>query len=244
MLFRSRIYYRDLFETNPRMFRRKMQIETTGIMMRINEPWFAGDSDSKVAVRRRIADALVDVVSRELSIAPGDVHCAYTNVAVHDGAGATKIDDAIALYDMFPGGLRLLASLFDDFSEFLGRLDRGAQLAGDEALLDAKTVHRLKSWHASLLPVAQRVEVQEPDDDCLTIYAPGSVVSTRFRGQMIERRLLQPQLLDAGFGEQLMYRYETDTGVTAFVAHLQLEPTGNDWSMAAWRPTTGEIRAL
>ena len=193
-------------------------------------------------MRRRIAEALVDVVSRELSIAPGDVHCAYTNVAVHDAAGATKIDDAIALYDMFPGGLRLLARLFDDFSEFLSRLDRGAQLAGDEALLDAETVRKLKTWHGSLLPVSQSVEVQELDDDCLTIYAPGSLVSTRFRGQMIERKLLQPQLLDAGFGEQLMYRYETDTGVTAFVAHLQIEPTGNDWSMASWRPVTDENR--
>lgn len=240
----TRIYYRDLFETNPRMFRRKMQFETTGIMIRISEPWFAGASDGKVAVRRRIADALVDVVSRELSIAPGDIHCAYTNVALHDESGATKIDDAIALYDVFPGGLRLLASLFDDFANFLSRLDRGAQLAGDEALLDEETVRRLKSWHCSLQPAAPTTASNDLADDCLTIYAPGSIVSTLFRGQMIERKLLQPQLLDAGFGEQLMYRYETDMGVTAFVAHVQIEPTGNDWSLARWRPITGEISKL
>ena len=179
-----------------------------------------------------------------MSIAPGDIHSAYSNVAVHNDSGATKIDDAIALYDVFPGGLRLLASLFDNFTDFLGRLDRGAQLAGEEALLDAETVQRLQSWHSSLQLDAKIVNVQEPDDGSLTIYAPGSIVSTRFRGQMIERKILQPHLLDAGFGEQLMYHYETETGVTAFVSHLQIEPVGNDWSFAKWQPETGDIQIL
>lgn len=238
------LLYRDLREKDRRLNRKQREFMTTGVILRIGAPWFAGTSDHQVAMRRDIAKALEIMVAREYGIAASDIRSAHAGIAVHSAAGARKVDDSIAIFDTVPGGLRLSRPLFGDFERVLEQLERGAQLAGEDALLSPSTIERLQAWHAGL----QIGQGAEPDmvvpGGKHLVFAPSSRVSIRVRGEAFERELLEPQLLAIGDIEQLMYRYETAPGVQAWVAHDQVEPVGNDWRRAIWDPATNVLEPL
>ncbi|MGX7896034.1 DEAD/DEAH box helicase [Tsuneonella sp. HG222] len=236
------LLYRDLREKDRRLQRKQREFTTTGVILRIEAPWFAGSSESQVATRREVARALEEIVTREYGLSPSDIRAVHTGIALHTQAGARKIDDAIALFDTISGGLRLAAPLFGDFAAILARLERGAQLAGEEALLSPTTIARLSAWHAGLIPSAPPAPTPVEHDGKHVVFAPSSRVSIRVRGQVLERVLIEPQLLSIGDSEQLMYRYEDAPGVTAWVAHNQVEPLGNDWRRALWDPATNLIQ--
>ena len=236
--------YRELVEQDRRMRRKQREFMTVGVVMRIQEPWFAGTAEGQVANRRAVAEALHEVIAREYGISPGDLRAAHNGIAFHSIAGVRKVDDAVAVFDTVPGGLRLSSPLFSDFAAIIARLERGAELAGEEALLPASTVERLKEWHGRLTASEAHHSVQQIGEGMQLIFAPSSRVSVKIRGQAVERVLLEPQMLTIGGGEQLMYRYEDPTGAQAWVAHDQVEPVGNDWRRALWNPLNNHIEPL
>lgn len=237
--------YRELQQQNRHMRRRQREFTTTGVLLRIEEPWFAGTGEAAVKMRRETAEALRAVMATLHSIAPAELRTAHSNIALFSGAGPRAIDDAIVIFDNVCGGVRLSAPLFGDLVNILDRLARAADLAGSEALLSRASVDRLVRWQRSLATSLESSEVK-PDVGAgeVLIYAPHSKVGLRMRGEIIERTLLEPQFLTAGDEELLMYRYQTEASGHAWVSHKQIEPIGNDWRYALWNPAANEIKEL
>lgn len=241
----TRTMYRDASQTNPRMSRKQREFSTTGVCLRIDAPWFKGSADHQVAARQAVAHALTTMLARERSISPSDIRSAHAGIAILSAAGATRIDDAVAIFDTVHGGLRLTSPLFDDLISYLERLALGAELAGSEALLSSRLVERLLEWRSSLVNDDQPPPTSGiAAGDELIVYAPRSEVAVRVKGTLLHRTLLEPQLLSMGDDDKLMYRYEPQPGVSGWVAHEQIEAIGNDYRRMLWNPWSNELREI
>jgi len=231
--------YRDLRSQDPAMTKKQREFGTTGIVLRIQEPWFAG-SGSQAGVRAMVAEALKQILLREKSIAPTDVDNAHTNIAFYQHGVPQRAIDTIVVYDSIYGGLRLTEPLFEGFGEYLERLGKAADMAGANALVSKDIVERLTNWLGSLsegvTPTGPRLVAPEGE---LVVYEPGSVVSVRIAGTLMERELLEPKLFTFGDTTMLMYRYKNRDDGESWVPHDQVEPTGQDWKHVIWNPETG-----
>ncbi len=241
----TKLLYKETSKTNPRLSRKQREFSSTGVVLRINAPWFKGSGENQVATRRAVAEALCAMLSREACISPSDIRSAHTGIAVLSPSGATKVDDAIAIFDTALGGLRLSGVLFDDLSIYLERLARGAELAGTDALLSDTLVEQLIEWREGL----SSTDVVPPpamlgEGDELVVYAPHSEEAIRVRGTLVHRTVLEPQLLPMGDVDQLMYRYEPTPGSTGWVLHDAIEPTGHNWRRMLWNPFSNVMREM
>jgi DEAD/DEAH box helicase domain-containing protein len=237
--------YRELRKTNPRMSRRYREMSSTGVVVRISEPWFAGGGETSVKTRHCVSEALKVALAMEHNVAPAELRSAHQNISLCSVAGAKPIDDAIVIFDNVAGGLRLSAPLFSSFAALLDRLERAARLAGDEALLALPTVERLRAWHASLGSASsQQTEGPALAAGELMVFAPQSEVAVRVRGVLEERKLIEPQFLSMGEQDVLMYRYEAAPDVHAWVAHDQVQAIGSNWSQVIWNPISNQFREI
>jgi DEAD/DEAH box helicase domain-containing protein len=234
--------YRDLRATNPAMTRKQREFGTTGVILRIDEPWFAGGSGSQPAVRAALSEALKQLLLREKSIAPNDVDNAHTHIAFYDQGIPRRATDTIVIYDSIYGGLRLTEPLFSDFEDFIDRLGKAADLAGAGAFVTTEVVANLKRWFDTLEEglAAPTAGLVAPDGEII-VFAPGSEVSARVNGMLVERTLIEPRLFPIGNTQMLMYRYEGRGDGECWVPHEQLEATGQDWKQVFWNPHTGKF---
>lgn len=234
--------YKDLRSQNAAMSRKQREFSTTGVVIRIDEPWFSGGSGPQPAVRGAVAEGLAQLLLREKSIAPTDIDHAHTHIAFYDMGVPRRATDTIVVYDSIYGGLRLTEPLFTEFPDFLDRLERAADLAGGSAFVDESVVTRLREWLAGLSEGAASptAGLKAPDGEFI-IYAVGSEVSVRHNGVLVERTLLEPRLFEIGDTSMLMYRYEGHGEGQRWVAHDQIEPTGQNWKHVFWNPVTGEV---
>jgi DEAD/DEAH box helicase domain-containing protein len=238
------LLYHELRKTNVRMSRRQRESASTGVVVRISEPWFAGEASTKT--RHQVAEALSKVLAMEHNIAPAELRSAHHNVRICSLGGVKAIDDAIVVFDNVSGGLRLTAPLFSSFEVILDRLDRAVDLAGEEALLPRPIIERLRSWRSSLDGVVPSVGPLSPvlSTGEILVYAPDSEVSVRIRGVLEERKLIEPQFVSIGDRDMLMYKYEAAPDVHAWVAHDQVQAVGGNWSQVIWNPASNEFREL
>lgn len=237
--------YRELRKTDPRMRRQQRDFSTTGVLLQIAQPWFAGSGSHQVGARQTVARALREMLMHEHSIAPADVDFADSGIAICSPAGPKRVDDAIVIYDSVDGGLRLTEPLFSSFARFVERLVHAADVAGADALINQDNADRLGVWFRSLKD-SKPIAAAPPSvgDGEYLVYAPESEVSVWVKGSMVERRLLEPQLLTLNDSDILVYHYESEPGVLAMVAHDQVQATGNNWSKAIWNPATRALRGL
>jgi DEAD/DEAH box helicase domain-containing protein len=220
-------------------------MSSTGVVVRISEPWFAGGGETSVKTRHCVSEALKVALAMEHNVAPAELRSAHQNISLCSVAGAKPIDDAIVIFDNVAGGLRLSAPLFSSFAALLDRLERAARLAGDEALLALPTVERLRAWHASLGSASsQQTEGPALAAGELMVFAPQSEVAVRVRGVLEERKLIEPQFLSMGEQDVLMYRYEAAPDVHAWVAHDQVQAIGSNWSQVIWNPISNQFREI
>jgi DEAD/DEAH box helicase domain-containing protein len=227
--------YRDLSQTDRRLSRKHRHFSTTGIVIRIDEPWFRGRGGSPAEMRDRVGRALATVLTRDRGISPGEVRWEQSGIAMHGSGGPRVLEDALVIFDDLSGGLRLTSPLFEQFEYFLERLKRGAELAGGDALLDEISVARLERWYASLVKGNPgRVAAPALPPHQRLVYAPDSRVGVRIHGALLERQLLGHQLVELGGSEHLVYAYESSPGVKALVPHEQIEPIGHDWRQLIW----------
>ncbi|WP_298165308.1 DEAD/DEAH box helicase [Novosphingobium sp.] len=228
--------YKDLRTKDPRMSKKQREFSTTGVVLQIRDPWFSG-SGPQAQVRKAVSDALRQMILREKSIAPTDIDDSHSNIAFYQNGVPRRATDTVVIYDSIYGGLRLTESLFEDFGEFLDRLNKAAAMAGNEALISADVVDKLMDWHGSLqegtMPAGGHLVA--PDGE-LVVYEPGSLVSVRINGTLVERELLGVQFLDMGDTKLLMYRYKNRDDGVSWVPHDQIEPTGQDWKQVFWNP--------
>lgn len=234
--------YRDLRATDPGMAKKSREFGTTGVVLRIGEDWFSGGTGAAPLIRQSVGEALKQLLIREKSVAPTDIDFAHTNIAFYEHGVPRRVTDTVVVYDTIYGGLRLTEPLFADFGEFLERLEQAAGVAGQGALVAADVVARLSVWHGSLQEGFAKPDagLVAPEGD-IVVYAPGSVVSARVNGMLVERVLMRPRLYKIGDTTMLMYRYEVAGDGEAFVMQDQIEPTGQDWRRVFWNPNTDVI---
>lgn len=221
----AKLLYSDLEKKNRQMRSQMRQFQTTGVLLRISEPWFAGSSPAQVKIRKEVAEAIRTILLSERGIPAGEIVAAHLGIEVIERGSSKKLDDAIAIYDDIPGGLRLTQPIFDNFQEILDRLDRAAGMAGEDSLLDPPIIERLRDWYSGLEPAAGH-DAAPPVDG---IFAPGSKVGANIRGELVMRTLLGHQYVNLDGREQLMYLYEVEDG-TAWVSAHSLRIIGGDWS--------------
>ena len=235
--------YRDLRQSNPKMSRKQREFRTTGVVLKISEDWFAGSGTVQATNRALVATALADLLKRERSVSQNDIDHAATHIAIYQNGALSRATDTIVIYDSIYGGLRLTEPLYNAFPEYLMKLHNAAELAGDAAALPLALTKKLRAWTLDLqqgTPSPERTLIA-PDGE-LIVYAPGSIVSVMQNGALLERTLIGPQMLPFGGSEMLVYSYETGRGALGMVPHDQVQPTGQDWSMAYWDPITNKIR--
>jgi DEAD/DEAH box helicase domain-containing protein len=236
--------YKDLRANDPGMSTRQRDFETTGVVVRIDEPWFAGGGGAPARLRQAFADALYEMLVREKSIAPHDLDRAATRIALIDHGSPRKVTDTVVIYDAVYGGLRLTEPLFFEFDLFIDRLSRAAESAGDDAFIDAETARAIRDWYDGLeegLVIGAGVTAREGE---LIVYAPGSRVAVRRNGMLLERVLGEPSYQDV-LGEQtLVYVSEEPDGTRRFVMPDTIEASGQDWRKVYWNPLTGKITEL
>jgi DEAD/DEAH box helicase domain-containing protein len=234
----SSFLYKDLRTKDPRMSKKQREFSTTGVVVQITDSWFAGSGQAS-HVRRAVSDALRQMILREKSIAPNDIDDSHSNIAFYQNGVPRRATDTVVIYDSIYGGLRLTEPLFEDFGEFLERLMKAAAMAGGEALVSAEVVSKLVDWYESLqegtLALGQQLA---PPDGELVVYEPGSIVSVRMNGTLVERELLDVRFVDMGDTKMLMYRYKNREDGDSWVPHEQVEPTGQDWKQVFWNPQT------
>jgi len=239
---RNSFLYRDLRAQDPRMTRKQREFRSTGVLIEISEPWFAG-TGPQANTRSSIAEGLKQLLLREKSISPNDIDCAHTNIAFYVDGAPRRATDTIVIYDSIYGGLRLTEPLFAEFREYLTMLEKGAQLAGSNAFIDVDTVSKLRAWFAALAPGAASITgAPIAADGEYLIYAPGSEVAMLHHGVLVDRILIGPKLMPMGDSTMLMYSYENGNRGGAWIPHDQIQATGQNWHYAFWNPETNEIR--
>jgi DEAD/DEAH box helicase domain-containing protein len=236
------LLYRDLRTQDPRMRRKQREFRSTGIVLKINEPWFEG-SGPQSSIRQAIADAFKQLLLRDKSISPNDIDSAHTHIAFYVEGAPRRATDTVVIYDSIYGGLRLTEPLFGEFSNFLDMLDKAAELAGSSAFVSSDTVIKLRTWFETLAPGTPAAsELPAAASGEYVIFAPGSVVAILHQGALVDRELLEPKLFPVGDTKMLMYRYDTGGRGDAWVPHDQVQKSGQDWHYALWNPESNEIR--
>ncbi len=238
--------YRDLRAENPNMSRKQRDIRTTGAVIIIDEPWFAGSIAPAPQNRDAFAKALMGVLGRERSISPRDIDYASTNIALQTERGPQRVSNCVVLYDVVYGGIRLTEDLFDRFTLFLDLIRKAADLAGGDAIVDQELITRIQEWAGSLESGLgnELIDLVTPDG-WYQIYRPGSLVSVYLNGQTLSRELIAPKLIDlTGDGTKaLFYSYKLP-GKLGVIQHDQVQPIGDSWSYILWCPETNEVREL
>ena len=214
------------------------QFESTGVVLRCSESWFAGST--RADLRNQIAKALYHVLLADQGLLPSEIGWAQDRISLRTRMGGKGTDDAIVLFDAMPGGLRLTQTLFSGFEGLLERLRKGSVLAGEDRLLSAATIDRLERWYSELqreLPVSQKGNVGG-------IYAPGSELGAFINGHLIPSRITGHQVMTIDGTDNLMYSYEREDGSSGWVNHDCLRPIGLDWHfLANGSDTAGEVGA-
>lgn len=239
----ERKLYRDLQAEDPNMRAKTRDFRTTGVVLRVTEPWF-----TTKGIKEQVADVLRILLMREYSISPSDIDCCATNIAVVRDGQRNAMVDAIVIYDATHGSLRLSEPAYARFDQILERLSAAISITSDQAdLLPASVVEALSKWFGSLSPdggdLAELLhkEAVNQKPGWLQVYKPGSIVCRRgAQGILQEIELLEPEIISTEESSRLFYRYRLGRSGKAMVPADAVEATGDDWSLVYWNPETGE----
>jgi DEAD/DEAH box helicase domain-containing protein len=240
----ERKLYRDLQASDPNMRSKTRDFRTTGVVLRVAEPWFV-----QKGVKERVAGVLRALLMREYSISPSDVDSCATNIAVVKDGQRGAMVDAIVLYDATHGSLRLTEPAYTRLDHILHRLGAAVSMTPEEAdLLPTDVVEALGKWFGSLGPdggdIGAFLHAQTTQEDrpgWLQVYKPGSIVCRRgVQGVLHEIEILEPEIMSGEGPPKLYYRYRLGKAGRAMTPADTIEATGDEWSFVYWNPETGE----
>jgi DEAD/DEAH box helicase domain-containing protein len=240
----ERKLYRDLQATDPNMRSKTRDFRTTGVVLRVAEPWFV-----QKGIKERVADVLRTLLMREYSISASDVDSCATNVAVVKDGQRSAMVDAIVLYDATHGSLRLTEPAYTRFDHILNRLAAAVSMTPEEAdLLPNEIVEALTKWFSALsldggdiADFLRTQKAQEGQPGWLQVYKRGSIVCRRgAQGVLQEIEIIEPEIMSGEGPPKLYYRYRLGSAGKAMVPADVIEATGDEWSFAYWNPETDE----
>ena len=236
--------YRDLRRDDPNMAPKMRDFRTTGVVLKIEAPWMQ-DGDNKWW----LASALRDLMVREYSILPPDIGAASTNIAMVMDGQRHSVSDAIAIYDVTYGSLRLTEPAYNELGALIARLERSAGISPEEeSLVPEQVACGLREWFGEL-GSADADEFADlggeegvtATDGLLLVLAPGSIVAKRdVQGVLREIEILAPEIVTLDGPARLFYRYRVDGGGSAMVAADAVETIGDEWRMTKWDPKTSD----
>ena len=239
----SQKYYR-LQESDPNRSRKQWDFPSSGVHIRIREPWFDGDSGEPWEARHQVAEALKAHLAYRRSVALADISTAVDNVFVQTPKGYLLSTDSVLVYDNVHGGLGLTEALWWNLEEHAEQLLRGA------------ATERRRWARISILPENARQLVgwlneendepePSPDDPGLDswwrIIRPGSQVRLyrRDRDDVGEGTLVEPVWQDG-----IRYWVDTPGGGRVLATDEQPTPQGSGFDWQVWQPSTSRDQEL
>jgi DEAD/DEAH box helicase domain-containing protein len=243
----ERKLYRDLQADDPNMRAKTRDFRTTGVVLRVAEPWFM-----EKGVKEQIADVLRTLLMREYSISPSDVDSCATNIAAVKDGQRNAMVDAIVIYDATHGSLRLTEPAYTRLDHILNRLAAAISMTPEEAdLLPAQVVEALTKWFRALGPdggdIAEFLhkEAAQGKPGWLQVYKPGSIVCRRgAHGVLQDIEILEPEIISGEGPPKLYYRYRLGSTGKAMVPADAIEATGDEWSLVYWNADSGPSRTV
>ena len=237
--------YKDLRLKDSRKTGKRREFRTTGIIIQINEDWFA-----PAATRLEVATGLREFLCRDKSIASHDVDDAHNRIAELTASGPSGLVNAIVVYDSVYGGLRLTESLFDDFDRYVSQISTAADIAGVHAIVSRETASRLGDWSSSLEPIdpsgVGTIKADLPDG-FVQVFKRGSVVGVLYGGGIVERTIIKPVVREFDPGNpELFYQWrdDRDASVTGYTPATGCQIIGDQWELEIWNPDTNEFRDM
>ena len=115
-------YYQELRKTDPRKTRKQMEFPTSGVHIRITEPWFSGDTGWPWQTRFQISEALRLHLAYHRSIPLAELSSMVENIIIKTPRGYYLSDDSILVYDNIHGGLGLVQHLYDELPMYARKL--------------------------------------------------------------------------------------------------------------------------
>ena len=228
---------------NPNCSRKQWHFPSSGVHLRIREPWFDGDSGEPWQARHQVADALKVHLAYRRSVALADISTAVDNVFVQTPQGYLLSNNSVLVYDNVYGGLGLTEALWWSLEEYAKQLLRGAdrdRSRWDRINIFPENARRLVSWLNEVNNEPDPSPDEPGPDDWWRIIRPGSQVRLyqRDRDDVAEGTLSE-SVWKGGI------RYWVDTpGGRVLATDEQLSPQGSSFDWQIWQPSTDRDQEL
>lgn len=231
--------YQELRQRNPNLRPRTRNFRTSGVVLCINRPWFRDN-----LARRAVSDSLREIFVREYSVLPQDVGSSATKVSLRGVDGFGPPGCCVVVFDEIYGSLRLTERLYLDFRLILDRLSVAAESGMDslQAAEFASLVGRIRDEFSGFVDGIGSATLEAAPAGHVQVFAKGSLVAARERGQMAEDvEIIQPTLMNG----QLFYQVKTppQTGkppMRRWISASSIEPSAGQWNYAWWNQATEE----
>ena len=236
--------YHRLQASDPNRSRKQWDFPSSGIHIRIRQPWFDGDSGEPWQARHQIADALKAHLAYRRSVAPADISTAVDNVFVQTEKGYLLSTNSVLVYDNVYGGLGLTEALWWNLEEYAKQLLRGAdreRRRWARISISPENARRLVRW------LNQENDEPEPSpeepgpDSWWRIIRPGSQVRLYQPGRddLVEGTLVEPV-----WQEGIKYTVAFPGDGRSVATDDQLLPQGSALDWQVWQPSTGRDQEL
>ena len=233
-------YYHDLQNTDPRKTRKQHEFPTTGIIIRIDDPWFAGQAGTAWQARNQLAQALRTHLAYQRSINLADLGLSVDNIIIQTQRGYHASFSSILVFDNVYGGLGLVQHLYDHLPKYAqaiasstppGRNDDGSYSANAE---------RFSQWTKEIRE-GRPTDLQEPGEtDWWRVVRPQSPV-TVFSSQ--QDKMTQGEVVRAEWDDGIVYVVDTEDG-TLHARDSAVEAGGPEFDWLLWHPATGQHQQL
>ena len=235
-------YYR-LQASDPNRSRKQWDFPSSGVHLRIREPWFDGDSGEPWQARHQVADALKTHLAYRKSVALADIGTEVDNVFVQTSQGCLLSSNSVLVYDNVYGGLGLTEALWWNLEEYAKQLLRGADRERGRwgrTPIFPENAGRLVRWLNEANGEPEPWSDAPGPDEWWRIIRPGSQVCLyqQDRDDVAEGTLSEPVWQDG-------IKYWVDTaGGRVLATGEQLTPQGSSLDWQVWQPSTGRDQEL
>ena len=232
------ILYRNGVLKDPRLSRKQREIPTTAVHLRIEEPWFDGDSGEPWQARHQIAQALRLHLAYQNSIALPDLGFQVENVVMETPAGYVELHDSIVIYDNIHGGMGLVQDLYRNIGHYAKNIKTSIQ--NEPGTVYPQYAGAFIRWLEQGEETASRERPGPGAPDWWRVVRRGGGVRV-----FSERRraVVNGVVVKWEWQDGVFYLVEAE-GEEILARDHQLTPAGSafDWEM--WQPSTGSRREL